>query len=567
MAIKRHKRGGRVYLAEYKSVRVGKKVISKFIRYIGPEDKQNDIDKPKKKVLDRLQLNRSYRAGDVRVLWSIAKDLGFCEIIDSVCCSKSSFEGPSPGKLLTAWAINRAIDPESATKLERWIPTTELPILLDLPESVFTKDAFLNALDFVCSKSEDVDLILDQTPELDKSLYEKWRKYNPLSDGQRETIAYDMTTLLFFGISCPLAELGYNPDRIRRLQVNLALLVSGWDKFPLMHFVYEGSRHSASTVKNLLSSLSRSTIEPGTLIWDRGNVSLKHVEMVEESGWKLITGVPKTSKEAKEIIAETEIRIGPDSLVRSSRAGHIYAEKNVQSLYGKMRSTFVYQNRERGVKDSDARNEALQIIGLDLDSLAETGAHWPEKRLHSKIQSIVGQWSDYVDVIVSRKSDEPRIRWSYRKQELRQAEKQDGKWLILSTDDSINAQKAVNAYLEKDFIEKVFRVIKTQEENQPVRHRLENRVKAYIFVCMLAYRLLAVLQWRLKQASNAEDAWESAYALLQDLSRVEKADVKFGNEIRTLFLNISAHTSKILKDIGMIGLFKEETKLAMEGAM
>jgi hypothetical protein len=42
---------------------------------------------------------------------------------------------------------------------------------------------------------------------------------------------------------------------------------------------------------------------------------------------------------------------------------------------------------------------------------------------------------------------------------------------------------------------------------------------------------------------------------------------KFGNEIRTLFLNISAHTSKILNDIGMIGLFKEETKLAMEEAM
>ena len=46
MAIKRHKRGNRVYLAEYKSVREGKKVISKFVRYIGPEDKLSTNGSP-----------------------------------------------------------------------------------------------------------------------------------------------------------------------------------------------------------------------------------------------------------------------------------------------------------------------------------------------------------------------------------------------------------------------------------------------------------------------------------------------------------------------------------------
>ncbi|MEA2076023.1 MAG: hypothetical protein U9O85_09915 [Euryarchaeota archaeon] len=37
-------------------------------------------------------------------------------------------------------------------------------------------------------------------------------------------------------------------------------------------------------------------------------------------------------------------------------------------------------------------------------------------------------------------------------------------------------------YLEKDFIEKVFRVLKTQEEVEPVRHRLEHRVCKGVFV-------------------------------------------------------------------------------------
>ena len=282
MAIKRHKRGNRVYLAEYKSIRQGKKVISKFVRYIGPEDKISTTDKPRKRVLDRLNLSSSYRAGDVRLLWAIAQDLDFISIIDRICCGNSYIEGVSPGKLLTIWAINRVIDPESATQLERWVPTTDLPYLADIPAKECTKAAFLSALDFVCMDDRASGRVADLSAELDDALYQKWRHDHPLPPGDKETLAYDLTTVLFFGVSCPLAELGCNPERIRRRQVNLAVLVSKHDKHPIAHFVYNGSRHSVSTVKNLLTRLNSMTIEQGTLIWDRGNVSKSYVKTVED---------------------------------------------------------------------------------------------------------------------------------------------------------------------------------------------------------------------------------------------------------------------------------------------
>ena len=561
MAIKRRKRGGHVYLEEYKTTREEGKVVSKFVRYIGREDAKSDTYKPRKKVIDRLDLSRSYRAGDVQLLWSIAEDLGFIQIIDGICCSDSGLNGVSPGKLLTVWAINRAIDPDSATMLERWVQTTDLPHLAGLPADVFTKDAFLFALDFVCKEDKTAASITDLSSRIDDALYHRWRKSHPLPADEKETLAYDLTTLLFFGVSCPLAELGYNPDRIRRRQANLAILVSKRDRYPLSHFVYNGSRHSISTVKNLLNRLSKMAIEPGTLIWDRGNVSKKHVQTVDESRWKLICGVPKTSKEAKEIIGKTKIPISPDSLVRSSHAGHIYAIKTENELFGKERSTIVYANRERSVKDADARNEALSVIGESLNELSQTGKDWSEKRLHDRIKNIVGQWSGFIDASVRRKKDGPRIEWSYDRQRLRSAEKYDGKWLILSTDYSLNANNAVNMYLEKDFIEKVFRVLKTHEEVEPVRHRLEHRVKAYLFVCMLAYRLLAVLQWKLKEASGKEGSWESADMFLRDLAVVQRVEVRFGNEVKTWYLNMTDSVSARLKEIGMSALFKEETRL------
>jgi hypothetical protein len=195
MAIKRHKRGNRVYLEEYKSIRQGKKVISKFIRYIGPEDEQSTSDKLRKRVLDRVNLSSSYRAGDVRVLWAIAQDIDFFPVIDRICSGKSQIEGLSHGKLLTLWAINRVIDPESATQLERWVPTTDLPYLADIPAKEFTKAAFFSALDFVCMDDRASGRVADLSAELDDVLYQKWRSDHPLPPGEKETLAYDRPIL------------------------------------------------------------------------------------------------------------------------------------------------------------------------------------------------------------------------------------------------------------------------------------------------------------------------------------------------------------------------------------
>ena len=117
MVIKRKKKNGRIYLEEYKSIRIDGKVKSVYVRSLGPEEPVAP-SKPKPKTLDRLQHSRSHRAGAVTLLWELASQLGFVNIIDEICCREQNLEGPTPGKLLTAWAINRVLDPMSNTMLE-----------------------------------------------------------------------------------------------------------------------------------------------------------------------------------------------------------------------------------------------------------------------------------------------------------------------------------------------------------------------------------------------------------------------------------------------------------------
>lgn len=563
MSIKHKKKKGRIYLEEYKSVRMDGKVKSIYIRSIGPE-KPVTPSKPIPKTLDRLEHSQSYRSGAVTLLWKIASELGYVNIIDEFCCENPNIDGPSPGKLLTAWAINRVIDPMSNTILENWILTTDLPKLMNLHSSDLTRTSFLTAMDFVCYEDKTTNNIHDFTHQIDDALYKKKRKIHPLKPGETETVAYDLTSVLFFGITCPLAELGYNPEHIQQLQVNLALLVSKHDKCPISHFVYNGSRNSLSTIKNLVAQLLNTGIKPGTIIWDRGNVSKEHVDMIELAHWKLICGIPKTFKDVKNIIDKTEIPLTPETLVHKCRTGHIYAIRTTDQLFGKKRSVVVYVNQERRTSKINDQNEALAFIGEELNALSEKGKDWSEARLHEAIDSIVGSWKDYVFTRVKRNDVAPRIEWSYITQRIAESERSHGKYLLFSTDEAPPPQEVVKSYFGKDFVEKVFRTLKTSEEMEPVRHRLENRVRVYIFMCVLAYRLLAELQWRLDQFSERKGVWKDAYAFIQDLERVERVVVKLGHKVKNWHLNLTGMSDKTVEMIGFKGIFKETEEVDFE---
>jgi len=559
--IKRHKKGGRVYLAEYESYRGDDgKPKTRFVRYVGVEGEPIKKTRQKGKTLDRIRLRESHRAGDVRLLWELAMNLDLPRIIDRICCGISDDSGPTPGKLLTVWAINRCIYPESVSQLESWVPTTDLPRLTGLNPADFTKDAFYRALDFVVSNTGPQSDLVDYTSDIDATLYNRWRELFPLESGEEETVAYDMTTILFFGVSCPLTEIGYNPDNIKRVQANLALLVNKKEKHPIFHFVYEGSRSGANTVKNLLSRLTDSSIRPGTIVWDRGMMSQEHVDAVLQTGWDLVAGVPKSRKDAVDIIDGTPIPHRPQTLVRRGPSGKIYAVGKTDTVYGHEMSLAVYSNKVRESHEIDKRNDALNEIGEALDELARKGRAWGESKLHSKIKTLTRGYTEFLDVQVKRKGDGPRVSWKYKSRALDRSDRLCGKWLILSTKDR-PLKETVDMYLEKDYIEKVFRTLKTDEEIVPVRHRLERRVRAYVFVCVLAYRLTSYLQHLISMHGNPDDSWDSAYSLLNSLGSVQRAKVVLGNESKCWYLNLSKKDAEILKAIGMDGLFKTEIEL------
>jgi len=553
--IRRIKRGNQIYLYECTSERVDGKVKSKMIRYLGVESDEFKVPKPiSKRVLPgKIYPDNSLQAGDVTLLWEIANRLGIINTIDRFCIGAEQIPGPTPGKYLTAWAINRIIDPESATQLVSWVRCTTIPELAGMEPEDFSKDSFLRSLDSLCSLVKRSNRIISKIPTIENQLYQNWRQINPLPIQTPETIAFDLTAIPTFGETCPLAELGSKARDIHRNQINLSILASKYDTYPISQFVHPGSFHSITTINDLVVRLKDFQLLEGTIVWDRGYTTQDEIYKIEAEGWKLICGVTKRTKKVRQLISETNPPLDPDHLVQTQEM-NIYAQKLENSIFKTNGAIAVYVNVERKMKIMLGRNVALKEISLDLDELKLNCEDMKEKELFNRIQKIIGKkYSKFFSIQII--PGENGNSFDYERNELARAEAElmDGKYMLYATDSTLSAAEIVQRYFERDYVEKVFRDLKSFEEIGPIRHRLETRVTAIMFVCTLALRIKVAM--RTMMMENLKNTVISPELLLKKLSRVQKIDLWVGDSKETWFVNIQKTTLKMLEEMGFESLF------------
>jgi transposase len=561
MHVKRIKKKDAVYLAQYESYREDGKVKTRFIKYLGKEGDERGVPLPKKSEHTEKPLypEHSKRAGDVNLMGEIAqKTLNLPRIIDQVCCGEGEINGRSPGKILTAWAINKALNPESGTNLSEWVRTTTIPEIIDLPDDYFTESAFYSSLDRVCFKDTTADGLTDLSHLICDEIYTQWRTQHPLPEVSKEVLAYDLTPVLIFGSGDELGEKGYNSKGVNQKQINLCILVSRWDKIPVSYFLLPGNFNSMSSVKDLLMRLLDLSYEPGTLIWDRGNTSEESIRDIEALGWKLVCGVNKGSNEAKSLLTNTAVPTRVTNRVRSTGTSTLYAARAEGMLFGKENTGVVYINHAKRRDAIDARNTMLAELDDELSLFNEDLEGSTEEEVMKSVDDILGSYKKYFTVKFVQKEKRSAISWNFNEAAIDRAIEMDGKYLLYSTDTSLKATDVVNEYMEKDFIEKVFRTLKSHLKIAPVRHWKNHRIRAIFFVNMMALWLRKVYdhQLNLVPMKKREYGFDE---LLRRLKRVEYVEVvSSANEKAFWYLNLTDTMKDQLKLMGFKDLFQEK---------
>ena len=558
MYIRREKKGGSIYLSEYESYREGGKVKQRFIRYLGKESEIKNVPLPlkSKKTEKLIYPETSLRAGDVKVMWELSNKLGFIPIINQLCHGDSNFEGKTSGIILTAMAINQAIEPESTMNIPNWINSTVLPNLFGLPGDYFSESAFYTALDRISFNDDSSSHIKNLAQKIDYEIYKKWRLEHPIPEKLAEIIAYDVTPILFFGDECELADYGYNSKKQHRKQINLCVLISKFDRQPVIHFEINGNFNSMSSVKELLSHIISLSLKPGYLIWDRGNSSEASIEDIEKLGWKIICGIPKTRTDVQEILSNVEVPLKLQNMVPSSNTRDLYAVRIKGQLYGKERSVIVYTGASRRINSIVERNSELERIKSEICKLNLQTHEFSKKEIEKKISDITGNKCKFFNISIDGRKKFSKIFCEYNLEELEEREALEGKWLIYSTDSQMEATDIVYEYMQKDYVEKAFRTLKTHGKIAPVSFYSETHVRAYLFVNMLALRLRSAFKHYCENLSPDKKTFESA-ELMRKLKRVEYVEHIINGEKAYWFLNLQKNVKDQLSDMGLKNIFIE----------
>jgi transposase len=302
---------------------------------------------------------------------------------------------------------------------------------------------------------------------------------------------YDVSSSYFEGRACPLAALGYSRDGRRgTLQIVYGLLTDRAGR-PVAVEVFDGATHDHQTVPAQLEKLKgRFGLGELVLVADRGMVTRANLDAIRQAdGIEWITAL-----KAPQVKRLARTGAFQPSLFDEQNLAEITAEEFPSERLVVCRNPLVAAERAR------KREALLDATEAELAPIAERVA---AGRLTdpAQIGLAVGEVIKRHRVKKHFALDIADGHFSYRRKTDRIAEEAalDGIYVLRTSvaAERLDAPDIVRAYKQLKEVERDFRALKGPElEIRPIHHRLEHRVRAHVFLCMLAL----YVEWHLRHA-------------------------------------------------------------------
>ena len=317
-------------------------------------------------------------------------------------------------------------------------------------------------------------------------------------------VLYDLSSSYLEGRCCPLAELGYSRDGRRgSLQINYGLTCSPEGR-PLAIEVVRGGLNDSATLPSAAERLrQRFGIERVVFVGDRGMITQAGIETLTEHGFGWITALK--AKQVQRLAREGELQL---SLFDERSLAEISSDAFPGERLIVCRNPHVAQERAR------KREDLLRATERELAKVARS-VDGPRGRLH---RAPAGRIGERVGRVCNRYKvakhfaltiEDGRFQYIRREQAITAEAALDGIYVIRTSvaADQLAAPAVVRAYKQLAKAERAFRAMKAPElEIRPVHHRLEQRVRAHVFLCMLAYYVQFELEQRLVPLLFADEA-------------------------------------------------------------
>jgi hypothetical protein len=382
--------------------------------------------------------------------------------------------------LVVAMIVDRLIAPRSKLGFVRAVDeataSTSVGVTLGLG-TVREREAY-----------EALDWLLERQPRIEAGLARRHLKDGVL-------VLYDVSSSYFEGRHCPLARHGYSRDhRGDRLQIVYGLLCTR-DGLPVAVEVFDGNTADPATLTSQVAKLKqRFGLSRVVLVGDRGMLTSARIEAdLKPAGLDWISCLRAPA------IQQLAAQSGPLQL-------SLFDERDLAEISAPEQfpgeRLVVCRNRDLAAERARKREELLVATGRELARIqARVARKATPLRTAAEIGLAVGA------VLESRKVGKHFVidiadrHFSFRRDADKIAEEArlDGLYVIRTSVpvEQLDASQTVQAYKDLARVERAFRCLKTVDlDIRPIRHWTADRVRAHVFLCMLAYHV----EWHLRQA-------------------------------------------------------------------
>lgn len=419
---------------------------------------------------DHFEITRTLTYGHVAACLGVAKRIGLPRMISSKRCRKRD--------LVMAMIVSRIINPGSKLATSRdLINETAASALGDsLGLEHVSEDDLYAAMDW----------LLDRQEPIENTLAGKH-----LQDGSM--VLYDVSSSYMEGHACPLARKGYSRDHRRdRDQIVYGLLCDR-DGRPIAIEVFEGNTADPVTVESQVSKIcDRFGIKQIIMVGDRGMLTQarihKDLSKVEGLRWISALRAPAIKKLYEQGAIQTEMLDNQDLMEIISDT---FPDERLVVCFNQRLAAERRRKREDLLRCTEENLKAIQ------DAVHRTRRPLRGK---DKIALRVGKILDkhkmgkHFELVF----EDGEFTYERKHQQINDEAALDGIYVVRTNvdKDDLPAEQVVGAYKGLSRVERAFRSLKTVDlKIRPIFHYNADRVRAHVFICMLAY----YLEWHLRE--------------------------------------------------------------------
>jgi transposase len=421
-------------------------------------------------VADSFDIIRSLPHGHVAAVVGSLGKLGLDSLIDA---------HPSRQRdLVTAMIAARILDPSSKLATARALHadtlSSSLGKLLHLDHA--NEDELYRAMDW----------LLERQPRIEQGFAQRH-----LAEGG--LVLYDLTSTYFEGRHCELARRGHSrDDKSGHLQIVFGLLTNA-EGCPVAVEVWEGNTADPRTVPAQVAKLrQRFGLRQVVLVGDRGMITSARIreDFPDGSGISWITALRATS--IQKLASDGALQVSLFDQTDLAEITHPdYPGERLMACFNPLLAEERSRKREDLLKATEKQLERIAV--------ATRRSNRPLRGKHNiglRVGRTLGRFKmgKHYQIVI----EEDGFRYQRKADSIEREKMLDGIYVIRTNlkAEAMSRDEVVRSYKQLSGVERAFRSLKTMDLHvRPIHHRLADRVRAHVFLCMLAY----YVEWHMRQ--------------------------------------------------------------------